>query len=111
MTFKEVDAEMRRLLSQESDVYKTESVAIRRAVQNLSDATASDIDAYKSDYDNFSWFVSYAPADDPQIAVAVLIFQGGSGGYAGPVAREIIGGFMELQEGYTTGTVSTQERS
>ncbi|MBR5228618.1 MAG: hypothetical protein IKV96_02135 [Firmicutes bacterium] len=111
LSFKEVETEMRRLLSQESDVYKTESVAIRRAVLNLSDATVSDIDAYKSDYDNFSWFVSYAPADDPQIAVAVLIFQGGSGSYAGPVAREIIGRFMELQEGYTTGTVSIQERN
>ena len=97
LTFAEVEKEMKRLLTEEPDVYKTESSAVRRAVMNLSDADTEDIDAYKREYDNFAWFVSFAPAEDPQIAVAVLIFQGGSGGYAGPVAREIIGKYMELQ--------------
>ena len=63
--------------------------------------TSSQIDAYKSDYDNFAWFVCIAPIEDPQIAVAVLIFQGGSGSYAGPVAREVVGKYMELQEVYS----------
>jgi penicillin-binding protein 2 len=38
-----------------------------------------------------AWFVGYAPADDPQIAVAVLVEHGGGGGQtAGPIARAII---------------------
>lgn len=38
-----------------------------------------------------AWFAAYAPVDDPQIAVAVFIEHGGSGGkIAAPVAREII---------------------
>ena len=50
----------------------------------------------KEEYDNFAWFVAYAPADDPQIAVATLIFQGGSGGYAAPVAKEVIAQYLGL---------------
>ncbi|RNL87655.1 penicillin-binding protein 2 [Halostreptopolyspora alba] len=39
------------------------------------------------------WFASYAPADDPQFAVVVLISQGGTGGaVAAPVVREIYDG-------------------
>lgn len=35
-------------------------------------------------------FVSYAPADDPKIAVAVVIERGAWGSYAAPVARDIL---------------------
>ncbi len=48
------------------------------------------------EYDNYAWFVAFAPYDDPQIAVSTLIFQGGHGGYAGPVAREIIAQYLGL---------------
>ena len=37
-----------------------------------------------------SWFVSYAPADKPRYAVAVVVSQGGTGGtVAAPAARTI----------------------
>ncbi|MTI48511.1 MAG: penicillin-binding protein [Firmicutes bacterium] len=48
------------------------------------------------EYDNYAWYVAYAPYDDPQIAVATVIFQGGSGGYASPVAKEIIAQYLGL---------------
>ena len=52
---------------------------------------------------NLAWFVGYAPADDPQIAVAVMVegasaadsFHGGS--TAGPVAKDI---FLEFIRQY-----------
>lgn len=47
-------------------------------------------------YDDYAWFVAFAPYEDPEIAVAVNIFQGGSGGYAGPIAREIIAEYLGL---------------
>lgn len=47
-------------------------------------------------YDEYAWFVAFAPYDDPQIAVSVVIFQGGNGGYAGPVARDIIAEYLGL---------------
>jgi penicillin-binding protein 2 len=47
-------------------------------------------------YDDYAWFVAFGPYEDPEIAVAVVLFQGGSGGYAGPVAREIIAEYLGL---------------
>ncbi|MFP4456353.1 MAG: peptidoglycan D,D-transpeptidase FtsI family protein [Clostridia bacterium] len=39
---------------------------------------------------NHGWFIAYAPYDNPEIAVAVLVEQGRSGGSTGgPVAKEI----------------------
>lgn len=100
LSWEQVETEMNRLMTEKPDLYSSESVAVRRAVMNLSGVSTDAIDAYKSDYDNFAYFVSYAPAEDPQIAVVCLIFQGGSGSYAGPVAREVIGRYMELQNQY-----------
>ena len=47
-------------------------------------------------YDDYAWFVAFAPYEDPEIAISVVLFQGGSGGYAGPIAREIIAEYMGL---------------
>lgn len=52
-------------------------------------------------YDNYAWFVAYGPYEDnnpetAEIAVATVIFQGGSGGYAGPIAKEIIAQYLGL---------------
>ncbi len=42
------------------------------------------------------WFVAFAPADNPNIAVAVIIEKGGTGGgSAGPVARTLIEGALK----------------
>ena len=42
-----------------------------------------------------AWFIAYAPADRPTIAIAVLVEHGGSGsGAAAPVARKILDAWM-----------------
>jgi penicillin-binding protein 2 len=47
-----------------------------------------------------SWFASYAPADDPQFAIAVFVHQGGTGGEtAAPIARKIYEGIYGFGEG------------
>ncbi|MEA3361806.1 MAG: penicillin-binding protein 2 [Thermodesulfobacteriota bacterium] len=44
-------------------------------------------------------FVAYAPAEKPEIAVAVVVEHGQSGGRAaGPIAKQIIQRYMELKE-------------
>lgn len=41
-------------------------------------------------------FIMFAPADDPQIAISVIVENGGSGGYtAAPVARAILDEFLK----------------
>lgn len=42
-------------------------------------------------YENHAWFVAYAPADNPRIAVAVIVEHGGHGGStAAPLAKRVI---------------------
>lgn len=42
------------------------------------------------------WFVAYAPYDDPKIAIAVIVENGGSGGaVAGPVAMGVINEYLD----------------
>lgn len=48
-------------------------------------------------YDEFAWYVAFAPYDDPQIAVAVVLFQGGSGRYPTHIVREVIGEYLKLK--------------
>jgi peptidoglycan glycosyltransferase len=37
------------------------------------------------------WFVAFAPADNPQIAIAVIVEKGGTGGgSAGPIVRALL---------------------
>lgn len=103
LTFDQVQTEMKRLMKEDPKTYSSEAIAVRRAVMNLSDAKSDDIDKYKRSYSNFAWFIAFGPTDDPQIAVSVLLFQGGAGSYAGPVAREIIGQYLDLQKQYASG--------
>ena len=106
----DVETEMTRLMNDYPDIYTSENSAVRRAVINLSDGkvTTAKLDAYKDNYDNFAWVVTLAPADDPKIAVAVLLFQGGTAGYAAPVAREVIGKYLELDKVYNDYNIDTK---
>jgi peptidoglycan glycosyltransferase len=44
-----------------------------------------------------NWFVGFAPADDPQIAVAVFVANGGGtgGDVSAPIARDVIAAYLE----------------
>jgi penicillin-binding protein 2 len=45
-----------------------------------------------------AWFVSYAPAQNPKIAVVVLVEHGGHGGEAAaPMAKKVIEKYIQLQ--------------
>lgn len=87
-----------KLSSLISQGYLTEASAMRAAIKSLSGKGLTDarINEFRKNYDNFAWFVSFAPYDDPKIAVVVMIPQGGHGGYAGPIAREIIGEYLGI---------------
>lgn len=109
LKWEDVEAEMNRLIKKKTDKYSSKNVAVRQAVINLSEGLVDyeKIDAYKSNYDNFAWVVTMAPADDPKIAVAVMIVQGGEGGYAGPVAKEVIGKYLQLDRKYDEFSLGT----
>lgn len=95
-----IEQEMARLIREYPDTFVTRDSAVRQAVINLSggSVTPEKLDAYKSNYDNFAWIVALAPADDPKIAVAVLLVQGGTSTIAGPMTREIIGKYLQVNK-------------
>lgn len=45
-----------------------------------------------------AWFTGFAPIDKPEIAVVVLIENGGSGGYTAPVAKDIFTQYFKLNQ-------------
>lgn len=79
--------------------YLTERSSMREALKVLSNdkITNEDIDQFRDTYDNYAWFVSFAPYDDPEIAVVVMIPQGGHGGYGAPVARDLMADYFKLK--------------
>jgi penicillin-binding protein 2 len=58
-----------------------------------------------------SWFIAFAPAESPQIAVAVLVENGGFGAsVAAPIARKVMDAYLLPQlrgAGDTAATVKT----
>jgi penicillin-binding protein 2 len=55
-------------------------------------------------------FVAFAPADDPRIAIAVLVENGRSGsGTAAPIARKVFDAFLLPPELAAAGTTATTE--
>ncbi len=51
------------------------------------------------EFKDHAWFVAVAPAEDPQLALAVIIEHGGHGGSAAaPIAREMIVAYLEKQK-------------
>ncbi len=45
-----------------------------------------------------SWFIGFAPADNPQIAIAVIVENAGSGGeWAAPIAGRLMARYLQLQ--------------
>jgi peptidoglycan glycosyltransferase len=51
--------------------------------------------------DDHSWFIGFAPADDPKIAVAVFVRNGGStgGDISAPIARSVMEAYLAGQGG------------
>lgn len=51
---------------------------------------------YNSEGDSHAWFTGFAPADDPEICVTVIIEEAGSGSdYAIPVAKRVFEAYFE----------------
>ena len=49
--------------------------------------------------EDHAWFVSFAPAEDPEIAITSLVENGGQGGaVAAPIARRVMKRYFELKE-------------
>lgn len=104
---KETDDETREELKKQLKEGVSEKLAetdrinaayLRKAIKELNHKiTDEDIDSFKETYSDFSWAVSFVPADNPEIAICVMIPQGHTGTYAVLPMRDIIGYYMGLE--------------
>ena len=70
---------------------KTGTAQVFTVKQNVS-TKAKILDERHRDH---SWFIAYAPADDPKIAVSVLVENGGFGAsVAAPIARKVLDAYL-----------------
>jgi peptidoglycan glycosyltransferase len=55
----------------------------------------------REDVPDHNWFIGFAPADDPQIAVAVFVANGGGtgGDVSAPIAQQVLQAYLEGQGG------------
>lgn len=50
---------------------------------------------FETGKETHAWFVGYAPAEDPRLAVCVIVEEGGSGGRtAGPIAKKLFDAYL-----------------
>ena len=67
---------------------KTGTAQVVRIEEDNKEKPVDSIDRHLRDH---AWFIAFAPAEEPRVAVAVLMEHGGHGSKAaGPIAREMI---------------------
>jgi len=77
---------------------KTGTAQKWRDIKEIDKATGKEIK--RKVMDNHTWFVAFAPYDQPKIAVCVVIANGKSGGgTAAPVAKRVIERTLGLEDG------------
>jgi penicillin-binding protein 2 len=66
-------------------------------IQTAGKTGSATFSNFQSDYgrDAYAVYLGFAPYDNPEIAVSVVIFDGGSGGYSAPVARAIFEAYFK----------------
>ena len=100
VTWSKVKKTMEQMMDEEPDRYKTEDDTVDEALIKASKykITQGMIDSGKGGYDYFAWTIAMAPADNPKIAVAVMLVEGGYSSNAAPVARDIIEKYMSAYD-------------
>ena len=100
VSWDKVQKTMTKLMKNDPQKYPTENDAVDDALIQTSGKkdSYSDINKYKDTYDHFAWTIAMAPADNPKIAVVTLLIQGGTSYNAAPVAREIIGEYLDVNK-------------
>lgn len=78
-----------------ADTDKINAAYLKRAIKKVKPTiTDETIDKYKETYGDFAWAVAFAPADDPEIAVAAVVPQGTTSTYAFLPIKDVIGYYM-----------------
>ena len=67
--------------------------ALRTEAYSVAGKTGSA--EFEKEKETHAWFVGYAPAENPEIAICVIVEEGGSGGKtAAPIARQLFDAYL-----------------
>lgn len=109
VTWSKVKRTMEEMMESEPERYGSEDDTVDEALIKASNykITQSMINSYKGGYDYNAWTIAMAPADNPKIAVAVLLIQGGYSSNAAPVAKDIIAAYLDVYDEKDVKTTKT----
>jgi len=99
LTSPEIAAQVNKMMQSVVETGTGKSAAIKGVkVAGKSGTAENELSGIQKNKEH-AWFISFAPADDPKVAVAVVLEYGGSTGgkAAAPIAREIMR--LSLSEG------------
>jgi penicillin-binding protein 2 len=69
-----------------------------QVIRMAADFKKGDMNRMPLKFRDHAWFAAYAPFEDPQIAVAILVEHGGYGGVAAaPIAKKVIAKYFNLE--------------
>ncbi|MDR3119827.1 MAG: penicillin-binding protein 2 [Clostridiales bacterium] len=95
-----IDAVKEGMIASTTEIDGTSTIVFRDFPYPVAGKTGTAETGFESqEQSSNSIFVCYAPADDPQIAVVVVIEKGVWGSYTAPVARDILEAYFGLKNG------------
>lgn len=62
-----------------------------------------------SDYSSYAWMIGFAPYDDPEIAVSVILTQGDTSYNVSPIVRDIVAKYFDLKVDISNSGDSSEE--
>ncbi len=92
-----VDEDVARELTTMMELVVSDGTGVRAQIEGVRVAGKTGTAQHAQDRPPHAWFIGFAPADDPQVAVAVVVEDGGNagaeatgGGVSAPIAREVM---------------------
>lgn len=100
VSWDEVEKTMEKMMEEEPERYPTADDTVDEALIAASDykVTYAMINKDKGSYEYFAWTIAMAPAEEPEIAVAVMLVEGGYSTNAAPVIKEVFNEYFDLKE-------------
>jgi len=100
VSWSKVKKTMEKMMEDEPERYPSEDETVDEALIKASNykITYSMINKYKGSYEYFAWTIAMAPAEDPEIAIAVMLVEGGYSSNAAPVVKEMMNEYFNIED-------------
>ncbi len=84
---------------QGTGIYAKSSIVPVSGKTGTAQVVSAQVESTEKRFQDHAWFTSYAPSDSAEIAVTVLVENGGSGGLvAAPMAKKVIETYFRLKK-------------